>query len=303
MGKNISELSYSTLIKRVMSGIKKYRSEEYLIAFSKIPSYCLFVDSVYSTDVICLWNSLQNTPKKTKYFTFSLVHQNHLVQQRIKKFFSSEKYAYICHDKDTSAEHKHFHYVLLFNSSRSFSSVANDLGIPVTMLQKVFAKKGILDYLTHENDPDKYHYSLDSVTANFDLEQEKKDDAGFPFKEFYHDYCLIRSGDLSVDDFIDKYNMYCSTLRLPTALQLAERLYFASSAGASLSTRSNFHGRTPVRSPQFQPSFPGVDPNNLVILDDGSMYSNPLVPRVRSKRRDYRKPNPRSDLADDVEKS
>lgn len=216
MAKSPEQLTPLTLTKRVMSG---NTSKEYLEAFQKlnpneIPYTSLASHGFSRFDILQLWNSLQKTPNKVRYFTFSLVYDNKIVQDNIKKYYEHEKYAYILHDKDTSAEHRHFHYVLMFNSPRSFKSVANDLQIPVTMLQKVYSKKGILDYLTHENDPNKHHYSLDEITANFDVDEEKNSGDGFPFKEFFHDYCKLRSGMLDVDDFIDKYSMYCATLRL-----------------------------------------------------------------------------------------
>ncbi len=215
MAKSPTDLSTQTLINRVMSGTKQYRTDDYLKAFGSISSSDLHTDNSgnYSRfEMIKLWNSLQNTPNKVRYYTFSLVRDNSVVQRNIKEKYAQSKWAYICHDKDTSSEHKHYHYVLIFDSPRSFSSVANDLEIPVTMLQKVYSKKGILYYLTHENDSNKHHYDLSEIQANFDIEEEKKKDDGFPFKGFYADYCSLREGSLTVSDFIDKYNTYFATL-------------------------------------------------------------------------------------------
>lgn len=215
MPKKASDLTTQTLINRVMSGTAAYRTDEYLKAFGSISSSDLHTDNSgnYSRfEMIKLWNSLQRTPNKVRYFTFSLVHDNSIVQRNIKSKFDSQKWAYICHDKDTAVEHKHYHYVLMFDSPRSFSSVANDLDIPVTMLQKVYSKKGILDYLTHENDPNKHHYNLSEIQSNFDVEDEKKSDGGFPMIEFYRDYCKVRQGVLTPEDFLTKYNLYCATL-------------------------------------------------------------------------------------------
>lgn len=272
MSKNPEELTPLTLTKRVMAG---NTSREYLEAFQKLnPNDIPFTSLNYSRfDIIKMWNSLQSTPNKVRYFTFSLVHDNPRVQETIKKIYDHDKYAYILHDKDKSAERKHCHYVLMFSSPRSFKSVANDLEIPVTMLQKVYSKKGILDYLTHENDPNKHHYEFSEITANFDIENEKKGDDGFPFLEFYHDYCDVRNNVITVDDFIKKWNMYCATLSITGAIGMAERLFNASSTGASLSTRSECRVPNPCSSPPEKIAFSKIDPNAIEVLEKGSPYS------------------------------
>lgn len=281
MTKSPEELTPQTLIKRVMSGTQ---TKEYLSAFKKLSSIDLYHPNYSRREIIKLWNSLQSTPNKVRYFTFALVNDNHQIQKRIKEIYSHDKYAYITHDKDTSAEHKHCHYVLMFNSPRSFKAIANDLEIPVTMLEKVYSKKGILDYLTHENDPNKHHYSLDEITANFDIEKEKKDDDGFPFLEFYNDYCKLRSGDISVTELVNKYNTYFTTLNLTTALNASERLYNASCTGAGLSTRSECRVPNPSHSPPFQTAFSGISPNTVEVLDHGSKYSCLASNKNRTKK-------------------
>lgn len=204
MVKSPSELSTETLIKRVMSGKKEYRSHEYLTAFSHIPSNLLHCKDVSRTELIKLWNSLQKCSIRCPYMTFSLVHDNSLIIKTIEDIYRNEKYAYICHDKDKNTEHKHYHYVLLFNSPRSLKAIANDLSLPYTMIEKVYSKRGILDYLTHENDPNKYHYSLNDIHANFDVSEEKEKEKGDPELTFIRNFriivlfvkgaCLVKNG-------------------------------------------------------------------------------------------------------------
>lgn len=303
MAKSPTDLSTQTLINRVMSGAKQYRSDDYLKAFGSISSSDLHTDGSgdYSRlEMIKLWNSLQNTPNKVRYYTFSLVRDNPVVQRNIKTKYAQSKWAYICHDKDASSEHKHYHYVLIFDSPRSFCSVADDLEIPVTMLQKVYSKKGILDYLTHENDPNKHHYDLSEVQSNFDLDEEKKRSDGFSFKNFYGDYCSLREGILAVSDFIDKYNAYFATLHISASLQACERLYNASCSGVSLSTRSEFCVPNPCHKNSIQTAFPSTRPEQTPWTVDGSMpfvVGSEVPPSSgRKTRKSYRRPNPRSDL-------
>lgn len=288
MSKSPSELRPETLIKRVMSGKKEYRSEEYLQAFGKIPCSDLHVTgSDYSKfEIVKMWNTFQKTPNKCQYFTFSLVEGNHSVIKKIEDIFKHEKYAYILHDKDKSAEHKHYHYVLMFSSPRSFRSVANDLEIPVTMLQKVYSKKGILDYLTHENDPNKHHYELSEIHANFDIEDEKKSD-GNGFRVFYEYYSKFRTGLISKDDFVDYINnMYCATLSVYHKMYLAEKVFDTEVVRERRACPvSEFHRQTPEEKLQTQLSFAGIDPNKIVYLEDGTPFSAPLYSgKVRKKR-------------------
>lgn len=302
MAKLPSELRPDILIKRVMSGTKEYRSHAYLEAFSKLSSSQLHSNSEnYSyLDVIKLWNSLQSTPNKVRYFTFSLVKDNKLVQKRIKEYYNHAKYAWICHDKDTSSEHKHYHYVLMFDTPRSFRSIADDLELPVTLLQKVYSKKGILDYLTHENDPNKYHYSLDEITANFDIEEEKKKDGGIdPWQEFC-DYKDMITGIIPFKEWFDKYHyVLCDVGSFTQRQQLYHRI-LESCTGASLSSRSECPVPHPRSKKPIQTAFPSTRPEQIPWLDHGASFvvgtDNPK-PRSRS---DYRKPNPRSDLNDIV---
>lgn len=153
-------------------------------------------------DLLEKWNSLQKTPGKVRQFTFSLVNRTHSVCERVKCF---PKWAYIKHDKDDS-EHIHYHYYIEFPNPRSFSSVANELGIPVTMLQKVYDKKGILQYLTHENSPDKHHYQQSQIVTNMNFEQEI--DSGYDFMVLAQDYWDMRHGKMTYFAFLEKYKTY-----------------------------------------------------------------------------------------------
>lgn len=167
-------------------------------------------------DLLEKWNSLQKTPGKVRQFTFSLVNRTHQVCERVKCF---PKWAYIRHDKDDS-EHVHYHYYIEFPNPRSFSSVANDLGIPVTMLQKVFDKKGILQYLTHENAPDKHHYEQSQIVTNMNFEQEI--DTGYDFMQLAQDYWDLRHGKLNYFDFLEKYKTYIVRQSFSSQLKVLE---------------------------------------------------------------------------------
>ncbi len=202
MTKLPNELKSQTLIKRVMSG---NTSKDYLDAFAKLSSTELHHPDYSRLQIIKLWNSLQNTPNKVRYFTFSLTDNNYSVIKIINDNFNYDKWAYILHDKDNSAERKHYHYYLEFENPRSFSSLANTLEIPVTLLQKVYNKKAMLDYLTHENDPNKHHYDPSEIKSNFDVVDERNKPDGPDIDLEFSDYCKMREGKMSFDEWFDKW--------------------------------------------------------------------------------------------------
>lgn len=105
---------------------------------------------------------------KTRCMTFSLK------QDITKDIENYGKYAWILHDKDVIPEtgelkDPHYHYYLEFSNARSINSVANELGIEPNFIEVVRDKKGILNYLIHAKNPEKYQYDISDVHSNFDL--------------------------------------------------------------------------------------------------------------------------------------
>lgn len=206
MAKSPSELSAQTLIKRVMLG---NTDKELLTAFANLPCNELHHPSFNFHEIIKKWNDLQSTPPKVRYMTFAVTQGIHQIKNRLPEYYKDAKWAYIIHDKDTSAERKHLHAVLIFENPRSLKAVATDLDLPLPMVQKVWSKKGILEYLTHENSPEKHHYSLSEITANFDVEEEKKKDldAGIDVQQEFEWYCQLRRGQITAKEFIDRLSI------------------------------------------------------------------------------------------------
>lgn len=186
------------------------------------------------------WNNLQKTPQKTRTFTFA----EHAFPDRIRHFMRDNypqnehlmsdiypKYAYIRHNKDVDKDGRavlpHVHFYLEFKNPRSFASVANELQIPVNNLQKVFSKSGILAYLTHENEPDKYHYDKHDVVSNFNILQEMTPSRKIDFKELSDDYFMLRRGKMTYSDFVTKYEAQCRTIPLNGQLTILEKVYRA----------------------------------------------------------------------------
>lgn len=90
----------------------------------------------------------------------------------------SERWAYIFHDRDVSADgtpaRPHYHLLMEFKNARTFKGVASDLGIEENFVEKVKNLTAARAYLTHSNAPDKKPYELSEVIANYDFENADK---------------------------------------------------------------------------------------------------------------------------------
>jgi len=136
---------------------------------------------------------------KRRNFTFSVTQD---MVEVIKQVEQCNQYAWIVHDKDTDPDtgeliEKHVHAYIEFPNPRSFASVASLIGIAENMVCKVIDKNGILQYLIHKNQPDKYQYPFEDITSNFDLE---------PFfmnksNHLWEDFNKLRNHHISPDEF------------------------------------------------------------------------------------------------------
>lgn len=205
------------------------------------------IDWLHNKDLLFKWNALQSTPNKVRQFTF--VQKSGIVSL-IEKVKQMPKWAYIKHDQDITEDGIHYHFYIEFPNPRSFVAVANDLEIPVTSLQKVLNKRGILEYLTHENQPEKHHYNRDEIVTNMDFETEVLSQDIDPLT-LYLDYKAMRCGEMSDTEFYKKYSMHISRHSISQQLQVAERVYNASSFGQERANLSPF--RVPSSSSRDSP--------------------------------------------------
>lgn len=175
-------------------------------------------------EILIKWNALQKTPGKRRNFTFMEIRQGSRLTHYLPNAYpegASVKWAWIYHNQDSS-EHKHYHFYIEYKNPRSFTSVANELQLPVTNLQAVLDKKAILQYLTHENAPDKHHYDKEEIHANFDVIEESTDKLPNIHEE-YEDWKAVRAGQMSIHEFFDKYMSDCATLRFNDRLRMYDR--------------------------------------------------------------------------------
>lgn len=206
------------------------------------------------------WNSLQNTPPKAYEFTTVCHHgylriikliestfPNNIVQHGDSLQFKDEPelpfYAWIKHDKDkyqTPADLDdpdcgvHVHFYFKFKNQRSFRSVANELEIPVTMLNKVkYGTRAVLEYLTHENAPDKFHYSQEDIHANFPVLKaiQEAEDNRFSHEQLWMDYRDMRLGKMTYEQFFERYKGVIVRHTFAQSLRTAEVVFNAAQSG------------------------------------------------------------------------
>lgn len=102
---------------------------------------------------------------KFKYFTIVLYPDDDNYTNILEHITSNYKYRYILHDKDDVKPH--FHVVFELPSPRTLESLKKELN--VSYIENVRTIKKMLQYLTHENEKDKHHYSIDETIGDLQL--------------------------------------------------------------------------------------------------------------------------------------
>jgi len=147
------------------------------------------------------------SPQKRRNFTFALnVEDTPNLDKTLLTVRQMGAYAYILHDKDEGVK-PHYHFYIEFPSPRSFPSVADDLEIPINQLQKVISKKGILQYLIHKNEPEKFQYPIESIETNLPpvfFEDDTKEAKVERFRELVEDFIAYKEGRMTYREFIYK---------------------------------------------------------------------------------------------------
>lgn len=109
---------------------------------------------------------MSNKNDKFKYFTLVLYPEE---DSKHKEIFNYIKTGYACkwcvHDKDDVKSHVHI--VWQTPSPRSLESIKKELN--VDYVEFVRTIKQMVDYLTHENCSDKYHYSLSELKGDLEI--------------------------------------------------------------------------------------------------------------------------------------
>lgn len=149
---------------------------------------------------------------KRRNYTFALTRDNERVQKIVEKY---PKYAYILHDKDKGENH--YHYYIEFPNPRSIDSVARELDIPTNMIEQVYNKKAILEYLTHQNDPQKHAYFIEDIITNMNFKQELQP---VDLVAEMEDFEKMRAGIITWQEFVMSHNIDCMKLSFMSRVKL-----------------------------------------------------------------------------------
>ena len=97
---------------------------------------------------------------------YSMVDIKRMVESFCDRY-SGAKYAYICHDKDTTpdgAVPTHYHIFFKFKSPVHFPYIKE--AFPYGDIERVRSANACVQYLIHKNNPEKAQYSKDSIFTN-----------------------------------------------------------------------------------------------------------------------------------------
>lgn len=121
-------------------------------------------------------------------------------------------YAYIIHDKD-EGKSLHIHFVLNCSGSRSIKSIGDVLDCDYQDIQIAKRPRSCIRYLVHIDNPDKFRYEKDNIVSNnIDRVNYYFDNINHSIKFLYSDLKKVKTGEISPDDFCDKYSSEFATL-------------------------------------------------------------------------------------------
>ena len=156
---------------------------------------------------------------KRRNFTLSIKND---YEKLIPLVEQCPQYAWILHDADTNTDtgeliEPHIHVYIEFPNPRSFKSIADILDIPENMVCKVIDKNGILQYLIHKNQPDKFQYNFSDIHTNFDLEpyfMEKSNTLWYDFNQLkrFHitpdEFYAIHKSEIDANAFYQRLRIF-----------------------------------------------------------------------------------------------
>lgn len=105
-------------------------------------------------------------------------------------------YAYSLHDKDVNDDtgeikKPHMHFYFQSNLTVKQEKYAQE-ALGVSYGEKVRSASGMYDYLTHKNNPDKYHYPEDSIAFSEKWDQELFESTCSGIKEYASESDVIK---------------------------------------------------------------------------------------------------------------
>lgn len=179
-----------------------------------------------------------------------------LVKTRVKEW---PKWFYIIHkpdkpvpsrgDADVDAESGlHIHFVIYTRTAKSIKQIADFLGLPSNFVEDCKHKREYIRYMTHIDHKDKIQYSPSDIVTNrpSTVQIAVTDNSDDDPRRLYNDLKKLRSGRLSVSDFIDLH--YVQICEMPCYQQLRIFGMLEENAGADYLTSAPGNGLTGVNN-------------------------------------------------------
>ena len=210
--------------------------------------------------------------------------------EEILKDKNVKDYAFILHDKDDGVK-SHYHIALRFDNPRKSDQIAKWFDIPENCVCKIKGGwKDVLKYLIHENAKEKYQYSLDEVTSNFDFEKGKEEGLGRK-EEIIN---LIATGEIREYNIAEKltpveFDKYSSSIKNAFAYRQKillgvkdremECIFITGTSGSGKTTYAKKlcknKGYSYFVSGSSNDPFDGYEGQDAIILDDlrGSVFT------------------------------
>ena len=124
--------------------------------------------------------------------------------------------AYILHDKDTEEDGVHYHVVVSCPTMAIARGLNKECG-GNGYAEPVRSQKGIMAYLTHENNPEKHHYDVEDIQYCGDFNRPSTNDAEIETEAIEEVMNTIIADGLVCTDFWDFYHYMkdmCPTVHL-----------------------------------------------------------------------------------------
>lgn len=179
-------------------------------------------------------------------------------------------YAYIYHKAEPNSpdprdSHDHFHILYFSRSPLGTESILKRFRgvVPDNFVEFTISGPGFARYLTHQNRPEKIQYSHEDVVSNdldryYQLVRNSRPDS----LDLWTDYKRLRVGDLTPEQFIEKYRAEMSTMPMYQRFSMYQKVFDTCGYTYYRSASLNF-GTDPPSVKYKSTSAEAEGPNNI----------------------------------------
>lgn len=135
-------------------------------------------------------------------------------------------WAYIFHDKDDTD--KHIHLIGYDKGGTSLKAHCERFKsvVPSNFVCKVYNPRAMARYLVHKDNPEKFQYDTKFVQTNcIDKFYGFLSDENHDIIEEYRDFCRLHRGQLSVEEYLEKYRSEFCVLPMNQKVNLFSKIF------------------------------------------------------------------------------